>query len=163
MGRFRNDSNRRKTEWSTFDATGYQNVSSGGATVLSGLAFESPGTLVRTRGRMSIKPQTTSADLDIVGAFGIGIVSAEAFGVGVTAVPEPFSDADWGGWMVMEPFAMHFEQVTNVGQLIASWQFEIDSKAMRKVEPNSVAVIVAESLSGAYAIADTTRLLLMLH
>ena len=156
-------SQKRKTEWSVYDNSGYVNVASGGATILSGLFFEDPGTLVRTRGMISVKAQSYAADIDIIGAFGLAIVSQEAFNVGVTAVPEPFTDSDWGGWMVIQAFAVHLQQVTNAGLLLGSWQFEIDSKAMRKVEPNSAVVVVAESSTGAFAIADTTRLLQMLH
>jgi len=42
-------------------------------------------------------------------------------------------------------------------------QYEVDSKAMRKVEPSTVLVAVAESFGGAFAIVDMTRSLLMLH
>jgi len=156
-------SDRRKTAWSAFDSSGYQTVASGGATLLSGIAFEAPGTIVRTRGQISVKPGSFGADLDVLGAFGIGLVSGEAFAAGVASIPEPFSDADWGGWMVIQPFAFHFESITQAGVLLGSFEFEIDSKGMRKVEPNSVMVAVAESVVGSYQLADVTRLLLMLH
>ena len=157
--------NRRLTEWSTFDDGGYTVVTAGGATILSGIAFEDPGTIVRTRGVISIKPAAFSADVNIFGAFGIGLVSAEAFAAGIASVPEPFSDADWGGWMVLQPFTMNFEVTTDVGRLLGSMQMVIDSKAMRKVEPSSVMVAVVESApaSAAFEFADLTRLLQKLH
>jgi len=159
---FRNDSNRRKTEWSAFDGAA-ENVANGGATLLSGIAFENPGTIVRTRGIITVFPQDFSADSTVVGAFGIGMVSAEAFAAGVASIPEPFSDADWGGWMVMVPFTFHFEFQSATGAEMVHVQYEVDSKAMRKVEPSTVLVAVAESFGGAFAIVDMTRSLLMLH
>ena len=99
----------------------------------------------------------------MVGAFGIGIVSAEALAAGIGSIPLPFTDADWGGWMVLQPWAFRLDVTTDVGRLLSSFQIEVDSKAMRKVEPNSAAVIVAESLTGAVSVCDTTRLLLKLH
>ncbi len=151
------------SEWSTYDPTGFQAVSAGGATILSGIAFEDPGTIIRTRGSISVFPSVFSADINIVGAFGIGLVSAEAFAAGVASVPEPFTDSDWGGWMVIQPFALRFEFQDATGTMQGSWTFDIDSKAQRKVEPNSVMVVVAESITGAFNIADTTRLLQLLH
>ena len=68
------------TEWSAYDPSGYLAVASTAATLLSGLAFEDPGTIIRTRGQIVIRPVANfAADVDIVGAFGIGLVSAEAF------------------------------------------------------------------------------------
>ncbi len=112
---------------------------------------------------ISIRPTTTDQDNTVVGAFGIGLVSQEAFIAGVTAVPEPFTDSDWGGWMVMVPFAYNIDFGSATSLYINSLQIEVDSKAMRKVEPNSVMVVVAESLTGAFDIADGTRLLQLLH
>ncbi len=157
-----NQSNRRKTEWSTFDAGGFTSVASGGATLLSGLAFEDPGTIVRTRGVITIKPTSVGSSLTAIGAFGVGLVSAEAFAAGVASIPEPFTDSDWGGWMVIQSFAFRWEVATAVGEQFASVMIDIDSKAMRKVEPNSVMAFVAESNVGAFDIADGTRNLIML-
>jgi len=145
------------------DIGSFTAVAAGGATILTSLSFESPGTLIRTRGMVSVFPQAAGADINVVGAFGIGIVSAEALSVGITAIPTPFTDADWGGWMVLQPFAFRLDVTSDIGRLISSLQIEVDSKAMRKVGPNTAAVVVAESLSGALSVADTTRLLLKLH
>ena len=158
------NSNRRKTEWSVYDPSGFTSVATGGATITSGLLFEDPGTIVRTRGEITIAPVTNfAADLDITGAFGIGLVSAEAFAAGVASVPEPYTDSDWGGWMVIVSFAMRFEHHSSIGVVQTGQTIRVDSKAMRKVEPNSVMVVVAESLTGAFDIQDGTRLLQMLH
>ncbi len=160
---FRGRGPRRMTEWSSYDGASTA-VADTGATLLSGLAFESPGTLIRTRGIFSIAPQTFAADLVIVGAYGIGIVSAEAFAAGVASIPEPASDADWGGWMVIEPFSFRTEFLDSTGVVFpSSFTVNVDSKAMRKVEPNSVAVVVVDSLAGAFNVVDMTRLLLKLH
>ena len=162
--RGRNDSNRRKTEWSQFlQSPAFVSIASTASVLLSSLSFENPGTIVRTRGMISIRPGTTGADLDFVGAYGCGIVSAEALAIGATAIPSPFSDADWGGWMVLQPFAGRWEQATDIGRQIASWEYEIDSKAMRKVEPNSAMVFMVESGVGAFNFADPVRALQMLH
>ena len=122
---------KRLTEWSGLADQGYVNVSTTASTLISSVAFEDPGTIVRARGRCSIRPQTVVADLDVVGAFGIGLVSAEALAIGITALPTPQSDADWGGWMVWRSFAYRLEFVDATGTFQIDWGFEVDSKAMR--------------------------------
>ena len=155
----------RLTDWVGPAAQGYVTVSAGGATIIASLAFEDPATIIRTRGMVSIIPQSHNADLNIVGAFGIGVVSAEAAAAGVASVPEPFSDADWGGWFVWRSFAYTLEALAGAEQfsvILYDWNFEIDSKAMRKVTSNEVMVVVVESQAGALLAFDGTRHLIKL-
>jgi len=154
---------RRQTAWSGLPDQAFIAVAAAGATLLSAITFEAPGTIVRSRGQLSVRPTSTTADGEFVGAFGVGLVSREAFDVGITAIPHPYRDADWGGWMVWQPWALRFDSITQAGVLLSSWSFNIDSKAMRKVEPNSAMVFVAESQGGAVSVANTVRILQMLH
>jgi len=121
-------------------------------------------TIVRTRGQVSVKFGAYTADLTIVGAVGMGVVSADAFAAGVASVPGPFSDADWDGWYMWRSFGYHWEvsAAGSTGQGRASNEFEVDSKAMRKIGTNEVCVIVAESQSGAFEINVPLRTLLKL-
>ena len=152
----------RLTEWTGPALQSYVNVATTGATIVSSVAFEEPATVIRTRGRVSVAPQTFGADLEITGAIGMGIVTQEAFAAGVAAVPEPWTDADWGGWFVWRSFGYKFELVDATGTLQVDWGFEVDSKAMRKVSSNEVLVVVAESQLGAFKIFDGTRHLIKL-
>jgi len=152
----------RLTQWIGPADQGFVSVAAAGATLMTSVVFEEPLTVVRIRGHMTIIPDSTAADVSIVGAFGMGIVSAEASAAGIVSIPEPFSDADWGGWMLWRSFAMRFESITQAGVLLANWAFELDSKAMRKMSPNEVLVAVVESQSGAFAISVATRVLLKL-
>ena len=151
------------TQWIGPADQNFVNVASGGATLVSSVLLGEPATVVRVRGQVSIKPTTYAADITIVGAWGMGIVSEEAFNAGVASIPEPFSDADWGGWFVWRNFSFHFEVIDNTGVFLASWDFEVDSKAMRKIGVNEVLVHVAESNLGAYSIAEGVRTLIKLH
>ena len=139
-------------------------MAAAGATIISSLSFEDPGTLVRARGSIDFQPLSFGADLEITGAFGMGMVSAEALGIGVTACPEPFSDADWGGWMVWTLFSYVLEVQDATGLIaLANVRIEIDSKAMRKVEPSSALIFIAESQAGAFTISEKVRVLQLLH
>ena len=156
---------RRQTRWFGPADQGYVAVATTAQVLVASLPIDLTSlvrpTITRTRGLISIKPELFSADVDIVGCFGAGVVSQEAFDIGITAIPGPFDDADWSGWYVWQPFAFHFEETAGSSGL---WSVElpIDSKAMRKVGPNEVLVFVAESQVGAFRIALPLRTLFKL-
>jgi len=152
----------RLTQWAGPAIQGYNAVTSGGAILVSSFTPGEALTIIRTRGAVAVRPESEAADVEIVGAIGMGIVSTEAFVAGVASIPEPFTDADWSGWMVWRSFAydVRFSDATGVGFI--DWGFEIDSKAMRKIGPNEVLVTMAESQGGAYRISSNVRTLLKL-
>ncbi len=119
-------------------------------------------TIVRTRGILSIRPQTFGADLAIGGAFGVCVVSDEAFAAGSGSIPRPFDDADWGGWLVWRSFEDFYEFGDSTGVRRQAIQMEIDSKVMRKVTVNETIVFMCESQTGALNVAAHLRMLLLL-
>ena len=155
---------KRLTQWVGPADQGYIALpSAAGSVLIANLPFEEPTTIVRTRGVVSVRITAYGLDVDVHGAFGIGIVSAEALAVGVTAMPTPLRDADWGGWFVWRSFAFHWEFQSAAGERMASYEMEIDSKAMRKITPNEALVVVAESGSSQIIqLYDGTRHLLKL-
>ncbi len=155
-------SKQRLTQWVGPADQGFIAVATGGATIVGFASFEEAVTAIRTRGMVSVRPQAFAAGVDVVGAIGLGIVSTEAFVAGIVSVPEPFNDADWGGWFVWRSFAYRFDFSTNEGALNFDWTFEVDSKAMRRITPNETVVMVAESQVGAYSIAMPLRMLVKL-
>ena len=121
-------------------------------------------TIVRSRGHISIRPQLLTGDLDIVGAFGMAIVSAQAFVAGAASIPAPFTEAAWDGWFVWQSFSAHFGfeggESDFFFQRDIAW--DIDSKAMRKVTENEVVVLMCESQVGALRISAPIRMLVKL-
>ncbi len=153
----------RLTQWIGPADQGYVSVASAGATIISSASFEEPLTIMRSRGNVSIQPGSFAADLNVVGAFGVAIVTTEAFTAGIASIPEPFSDADWGGWFVWRSFSMHLDVQSAVGfDVNSALQFEVDSKAMRKVSQNETLVTIAESREGAFDISANLRTLIKL-
>ena len=152
----------RLTQWTGPALQGYVAVATTGATLISSFTPAEPITVMRTRGWVGIRPESEAADLEIVGAIGVGIVSVEAFTAGIASMPEPFADADWGGWYVWRSFAydIRFSDATGVNMI--DWGFEIDSKAMRKMSPNETIVVIAESQGGAFRISSNMRRLVKL-
>ena len=66
-------------------------------------------------------------------ALGIGIVSADAFAVGSTAMPGPITDPGWD-WMYVNYFgAITGATTTEVFEGNAFRNLVVDTKAMRKI------------------------------
>jgi hypothetical protein len=84
----------------------------------------------------------------IVGAFGMCVVSEDAFAAGAASIPGPFSDASSDLWMVHQYFAQSFQFASGVGAGFNGsfgMQLDIDSKAMRKVTEEERLVVMVEN------------------
>jgi len=96
-------------------------------------------TILRIHGFLEILLQSTDAALaGFNWAAGIGIVSADAFATGQAAMPTPFGDIDWKGWMWHEMGAMHsvFGAAAAGDPSDNPVRVEIDVKSMRKIGVN---------------------------
>jgi len=151
----------RLTQWIGPANQGFQNVAATNTVIIASASFEEPLTVLRVRGQVSISVATT-ADLAVIGAFGLGVVSAEAFAAGAASIPGPFDNGDWGGWFVWRSFSYKLEFGDATGFYFVPWTFEIDSKAMRKVSANEVVVFIAESQAGAFSLSAPLRMLVKL-
>ncbi len=113
-----------------FSATGTQIWTSGVVTTLGEI------TVVRIRGRFNaFVTAATSAGDGFDGAVGIGIVTSQAFGSGIGAVPTPLTELEWDGWMWHNFFNVRMITGTasdGVNAVSAVFDVEIDTKAMRK-------------------------------
>ena len=157
---------RRKTAWSVGPETGTsgspQTITAAGgllantatSPLVSGL------TMVRTRGEMTLHLVTGSAvGAGFHGAFGIAVATLAAVTAGVASVPTPLTEEDWDGWLYHRYFSIMAPgpiatanvstEVTGIAGVSAALRFEIDSKAMRKIEDPSWAV---------YAAIDTVKI-----
>jgi len=142
---------RRRTGW--FDGPGGQSVASftSGSTRLLGsgtIAGTDGLTIGRIRGFAQITLDTAGTSADgYVGALGFCIVSENAFGVGITAIPHPVTDAEWDGWMWHQ-----FWRVSGglgTGDFSGVHNIIIDCKAKRKIpEPNVLVAVVETSEIG---------------
>lgn len=153
----------RSVQWVGPADQGFVAVPAGGVTLLGSITFDEPVTVVRVRGAVSVAPSDPSASAIIRGAIGIGVVTAEAFAAGSGSIPRPFENADWGGWLAWRSFGYIWDVTTDIDRHITSIQFELDSKAMRKVPNSGVVVIVADSQGGgAFQIFNGFRVLVKL-
>ncbi len=128
-------------------------------TIVQSFAVTENFTVARVRGMMSIALSAYSADISLVGAMGMAIVSDQAFAAGAASIPGPWTDIGWDGWFVWVPFAWEFAFTTDIDRLIGSVQVDIDSKAMRKIKIGDTLVVMAESSSAAFKIGMSFRIL----
>ena len=144
---------RRKSSWS-FGPEGAttQFTASGSSMFTFGSQILTPGTtLVRTRGQLSVKVALNPTLADhMLYSFGICIISENANAVGITAVPTPFADINWDGWLYHSQGLVG----TGSGQASLPVPFEIDSKAMRKAKQTDVVVGVVEVTETGAVTAD---------
>ena len=115
-------------------------------------------TIVRIRGSWSAYLEAANVANDHFDtlAVGIGIVTAAAFAIGVTALPSPLAEIGWEGWIYHEMISGLAAIVTtgsetwgNAGS--ASFRGVIDSKAMRKIGSDEVlfGIVEVENEAGA--------------
>ena len=114
-----------------------------------GISTLQSSTVVRSRGHFCSKlvAGAPSGNSIIRGAFGIIIVSADAFAVGITAIPGPLSDSD-NDWYVWAPFCHNVQSADDEAIAIqANVSLPFDSRGMRKVKVGDVSAVVVEYLS----------------
>ena len=108
-----------------------------------GIAFSLPGTILRQRGTLFLQLDAGAVDERAVIAAGTILVSSAAFAAGVASVPGPASDSDndwiWYSSAVISSLA---EGAIQSDALFT--RIDMDSKAMRKVKPDDVMVLVLE-------------------
>ena len=149
--RFSRTSVRHRSQWEV----GPRTSSNGGSQIISGSVAQIGAltavaqvdgiTLIRTRGELLMYLTSAVASLDgFFGAFGIGKATAAALLVGVTAVPTPITEESWDGWLyhrffsLMAPgpiaVATAAQEQLQVAPAVSALRFEVDSKAMRKID-----------------------------
>ena len=174
---------RRKTNW----AIGPQTAGDGASIAIGSSqallaangaqVIESGITLVRLRGSLNLFLTSAAALGDgFHGAFGIGIATLPAFTIGVTAVPTPITEESWNGWLYHRYFgifsggpiaaATAAQEALQVNSTSAALNFEVDSKAMRKLNTDTVIFAALEVIelgaSSTMEFAFNSRLLVKL-
>ena len=142
---------RRVTDWSLGPGGSLlAGISTSSVAILgSGVTPVDDGfTLVRLRG--NVQGYLRSSDAVNGGfhcAIGIGIVTNKAFAIGATAVPGPITEMEWDGWLYHRFFDLHQSTTTfDPTEVNSQISFEVDSKAMRKLDGEEIIVAVVETV-----------------
>ncbi len=151
----RSAGSRRKTLWLDFAIeTAQIPVAAATSILLSSLNAAAlslrPFTVVRTRFQVGWASDQVAATEFPFGAFGVAIVSDQASAIGVTAIPTPITDAGSSLFLAYQSMMsnLQFSNATGYTPTLSSW--EIDSKAMRKVEIGQDLVVTVENSSAAH-------------
>jgi len=134
---------RRKTSWAAGPGgTGLLSLSASVTTLVG--AFVTPSevglTIARIWGRLTgiLISGTTGGD-GFQGAFGIGVATAAAVNVGITAIPTPLTEQGSENWLYWTTFSAHRSNITSDTALV---DIDVDTKAMRKF-PGEMALYAA--------------------
>ncbi len=149
---------RRKTVWldfvSTFTAT--QALAAGASILMASLNAAAlslrPFTIVRSRGMLWMATDQVAATEDPFGALGSAIVSDQASAIGITAIPTPWTDAGSSLFFQYQMMMANLQFSTAVAYTNVGRTWEIDSKAMRKVDIGQDLVLVAENGNAAHGL-----------
>ncbi len=123
-----------------------------------------PFTVVRNRGMVMVfSDQEANSELQ-EGAYGEIVVSDQAVAAGVASIPTPVTE-DSSDWHVYQRFMSAYAVVSAVGVFVRGFRYDIDSKAMRKVDlgEDLIAVVESSSISAGLKVISYTRNLIKLH
>ena len=161
---------RRETVWFTIPVVTATLAGSGSAALLGSLTASAlamrPFTVVRTRGILHVQSDQLAASEQYAASLGLCVVTDQASGVGITAVPTPENNRDSDVWFVYETIISAFSLITAAGVLTDGIMTQFDSKAMRKVEDGSDVVVVVENtttFANGSIVTTGGRMLVKLH
>ncbi len=128
-------------------ATAVANIAVSTKTLIASFTATGAGqTLKRTRGLVSWGTDQQASPEQPLGAFGMCVVSEEAFAAGAASIPGPFTDDASDLWVVHQYMFHGFGFATNVGfQPADTTMYNIDSKAMRKINEDERLVVMIEN------------------
>ena len=140
--RFHSRPQRRAVSWSFGPAGAISSTASSAAVFpLSAQALIDDLTVVRMRGSLTFITSLPSSSAFMTYAFGLCIVSENAAGIGVTAIPQPLDDIGWDGWFYhRQGIAGADGQSSGSAGAATASGFQFDSKAMRKMHLTDVIV-----------------------
>ena len=149
---------RRETEWlGSADSTAPIALSASTVLLSQTLSAASlalrPFTVVRVRGSVFLRTDQVTANEAPFGSFGMCVVNDTAAALGVTAIPGPDSDIGSDLWFLHKIWAidMFTSAATTEPATINGWEFDFDSKAMRKVNGDQDIAVVIENASAGFA------------
>ncbi len=124
-----------------------------------------PFTVVRAVGSLWAGTDQSAATEVILGAFGNAVVDDRAVGVGVSAVPRPYSDISDSDWFQWGSFADRFTFKDATGFQGVQWYHtQYDQKGQRKVAIGQDIIQVIENIAGlGMQFIWTQRLLCLAH
>ena len=122
-----------------------------------------PFTITRTIGILTVLSDTVATKEVSNGAFSAAVVSQRAVTTGITALPDPVTEAGADFWFLYQPWSIIRQVSNNSGSVPFVMMF--DSRAQRKVPEGSDIAFVMANASSAFTVefAVSLRILVKLH
>ena len=157
---------KRLTSWFQFQPVEITFTAVGGAifgTLNAAALALRPFTIVRTHLELQLQSDQAAAVERQFACFGACIVSEQATGVGVAAVPTPFTDMGSELWFVHK--VLYGDESKLTDKATSATRVSIDSKAMRKVNEGEDLAFVGEFATGGagFQMVAGGRFLVKLH
>jgi len=165
-------SNVRRTPnrgWAGSVASVGTSIAANSRVLLSSFALDNDGideTILRVVGSFGIASDQVAASELQLGAVGMCVVTDAAVAVGITALPDPVTDAGDDVWFFYKSFSFSFEVISAVGiRPDMTHMLEFDQKAKRIVHSGQSVVIVASNAhaTNGYNISFNSRILSMVR
>ena len=150
-GARRSSGPRPNRSWVAFNNGAGSTIASGTKVLIARFPLANAGideTLLRVRGQILANSTALEADLTMIGAVGVAVVSSIAGGAGAASIPGPMTDAGTDVWALWEPINLF---VNSSGAATVDHSFfpqTIDSRAKRIVPNGYELVFMAESETG---------------
>ena len=160
---------RRLTNWFEILSTQTTLTAIGGTLIASLTAdekLERPFTIVRTHLEVQFGSDQIAASETQFGAVGMAVVSDQAAAAGVSAVPTPDTDAASDLWFLHQYLQNTVDFGDATGFIMqGDRRYQIDSKAMRKVNDSEDVILVAElnNIGGGQIVGVSGRFLIKVH
>jgi len=124
-----------------------------------------PFTVIRTRGQVCIRTDQLAASETQFGGYGMAVVSDQASAIGITAVPTPVTDDGSDLWYLYQSLMAEIRFGDATGFADMSRCYQVDSRAMRKVEDGQDVIEVVESagIGAGWVLSSYQRTLIKLH
>ena len=146
---------RRTSQWFAGGNAGVT-VGSGSKVVISSLNVTAlalrPFTVIRSQLLIHYASDQAAASETPVGAFGAIVVNDQATAIGVTAIPGPITNPD-ALFLIYQGLISQFDfaDATGFNEPAGSY-YNVDSKAMRKVEANDDLIFIVENRAAVGAV-----------
>ncbi len=136
---------KRRKEWMFTDSAIEADFTTDTTLLFTTLLFTETRTILRMLGEFVIGPTAAPVDGDGVEmSVGFGIVSADAVGVGSTAMPDPSQEPEYP-WLYWSSHPFFFRS-TDVQQALGTGVVRVpfDVRSMRKVKPREALISVVQ-------------------
>ncbi len=141
---------KRLTEWTSSVPEAAFTALAGASAIIDN-AFTTPNveTLIRCRGLLVIQSNQIAAAEQPFGAIGLCLVTDQAFAAGAGSIPLPYTDSESDAWLLHQFWAAPFQFGDGTGFARIDAQYQLDSKAMRRVTQDDTVLMVLEVGSAA--------------